>query len=51
MQQLLTTKPRDAHKSTHRLLLKKPFSQNPPLYADNNFTLPQTTDVEQRFQP
>ena len=50
MQQLLTTKQPDAHKLTHRLILKEPSSQNPPPCADNNFTEPQITEVQQRFK-
>ena len=51
MQQLLTRKPTDANKLTYRPLLREPFSQNPPTYADNQFTIPQIRELQQRFQP
>ena len=51
MQQLLTRKPADAQKLTHRLLFNKPSSGNQPPYAENNFNLPQITEVQQHFEP
>ena len=51
MKKLITRKPTDAHKLTHHILLEETFSQNPPPHADENFTLPQITEVQQRLQP
>ena len=50
MQRLLRWKPTDAHKFFHRLLRKEQSLQNTPPYADNDFTLPQITDVQQSFE-
>ena len=49
MQQLLTRKPADALKLTHRILFKDPYSQSPLAYAVDIFTLPQITEVQQLF--
>ena len=43
--------PADAHKLTHRFLLKEHFPQNPPPYAEMNSPLPQVTEMQQHFQP
>ena len=50
MQQLPTMTRTEANKQIHRLLLEKPSSQNTPLYADKNITIPQIAEVQQRVQ-
>ena len=51
MKQLITRKPTDTHKLAQQFLLEKTSLQNPPLYADESFTMPQITEVQQRLQP
>ena len=50
MQQLLAWKGTESHKLTHRFLFEEPSAQNIPPYADNNFILPQLTELQQRIQ-